>query len=169
MPDPMEHAENRGWLEEVLRRIPGFRGYLEKEYRRESDRLQRQWLIDRLQRSKRGLDALTRSLVDTGEVDALPQWERVRGKLDQLIGRIRGAVHGYSGVFDLVTVDEAVLDQVYEHDAALVNQVDELAAIVENLDKDETPPAQRASQLLDHAEQIARHWDERADILKGLD
>ena len=40
MPEPRAHMEHRGFRESILRHIPGFRGYLEKEYRRDSDALQ---------------------------------------------------------------------------------------------------------------------------------
>ena len=53
MPEPRQHTENRGWIESIGRRIPGFKGYLEKEYRRDADALQRTWLAERLQRFKR--------------------------------------------------------------------------------------------------------------------
>ena len=52
MIDPERHAENRGWIESKLRKIPGFRGYLEKEYRRESDYVVRAWMAELLQKSK---------------------------------------------------------------------------------------------------------------------
>ena len=115
MPDPKEHAENRGAVETILRFVPGFRGYLEKEYRRESDRLARAWLAEKLQRAKSGLDNFSRTQVDAGRIDALPQCNRVRGRLDRLIARLSGGVPGYSGFFDFVQVDEDVLDDVYDH------------------------------------------------------
>ena len=117
MPEPMKHAEDRNAFETVLRYIPGFRGYLEKEYRRESDALQRQWLSDRLDRSKRGLDDFGRSLVEAGKLDEVVQCDRLRGRIDKLSSRIRGAMKGYSGIFDLVRIDESVLDEVYRFDA----------------------------------------------------
>src|SRR5689334_4122132 len=115
MPEPRQHAQSRGWIESILRRIPGFKGYLEKEYRRDSDSLQRTWLADRLQRSKRSLDAYARTLVDAGKLDAVAQIDRFKGRLDKAIGRLRGAMAGYSGFFDLVQVDEASLQRVYEY------------------------------------------------------
>jgi len=114
MPEPKEHTEKRNIVETILRYIPGFRGYLEKEYRRDSDHLQREWLADRLQRSKRAIDQFSRPLADAGKIDLLPEVDRLRGKLDTLIARIRGAMRGYSGFFDLVRVDEALLDRVYQ-------------------------------------------------------
>jgi len=154
MPQPKDHAVERNLIETVLRHIPGFRGYLEREYRRESDELQRDWLADRIQRSKRAVDDLARQLVDAANVDALPQIDRMRVRLDRLLGRIRGAMQGYSGFFDLVRIDEPVLEQVYEHDAALNEQVDAFV--------------QYAEQLPGRIDEIERRWDAREDILKGV-
>ena len=133
MSEPKEHAEQRNLIETILRHVPGFRGYLEKEYRRDSDELARQWLADRLERSKRAIDDLTRPLADAGQIDALPQVDRLRGRLDKLIARIRGAMQGYSGFFDLVRVQEDLLDRIYQHDVQLMRQVDALGNAVEQL------------------------------------
>jgi len=167
MPEPRDHTEDRNWIETILRYIPGFRGYLEKEYRRESDDLQRDWLADRLQRSKREIDNLSRPLADAGQIDLLPQVDRLRGRLDKLIGRIRGAMQGYSGFFDLVRVREELLDRVYEHDAALVQKVDALSAAVEELPDQELATA--LPDLLRQCDELEERWDEREDMLKGLE
>ena len=169
MPEPRDHTENRGIIETVLRYIPGFRGYLEKEYRRESDDLQRDWLADRLQRSKRAIDELTRPLADAGQIDLLPQVDRVRGRLDRLIGRIRGAVQGYSGFFDLVEVDEELLGRVYGHDVALMQQVDALAEAVESLPDQPEKLAALLGDFLRRTDELERLWDVREDMLKGLE
>jgi hypothetical protein len=169
MPEPRDHAENRGWIETILRYIPGFRGYLEKEYRRESDTLQREWLTDRLERSKRGLDGFSRALVEAGNIDIMPQCDRLRGRIDKLCSRIEGAMKGYSGFFDLVEIDEEVLDRVYQFDAALVDRIDDFAGKVEDLEADVADADQVIKNLLEQTEEFERTWDEREDILKGLD
>jgi len=164
MPDPRQHTQNRGTLESILRRIPGFRGYLEKEYRRDSDALQREWLADCLVRAKRGLDDHTRALADAGDIDSLPQWDRVRMRIDKVSARIRGAMRGYSGWFDLVQIDEAVLDRVYDYDAKLLDEVEQFGKGLEQLNS-ETKPAELIARL----EQLEQAWDGREDILKGVD
>jgi hypothetical protein len=168
MPEPKDHAERRDFIETILRHIPGFRGYLEKEYRRESDDLQRDWLADRLQRSKRAIDDMTRPLADAGQIDLLPQIDRVRGRLDKLIGRIRGAMQGYSGFFDLVQVREDLLDEVYEYDVSLMHQVDVLARSVEKLPNEKDQVAELLEDLLEQTGELERLWDAREDMLKGL-
>ena len=169
MPEPKSHYESRNWLEQLLRRVPGFRGYLEKEYRRDSDALQRQFLADRLQRSKRGLDEYARKLVDAVQISELPQCDRLRAKLDKLIGRIRGAMQGYSGMFDLVKVNEGVLDKVYEFDVKLLDQVESLAAGVEQLATSSARPSETLPSLVSQVESIEQAWDQRHDLLKGVD
>jgi len=169
MPEPRDHAKDRPFVETIVRQIPGFRGYFEKEDRRESDALQRDWLADRLERSKRSIDALTRPLADAGQIDLLPQVDRVRGRVDKLIGRIRGAMRGYSGFFDLVQVDEALLDRVYEFDVDLIAQVDTLAGAVDDLAKNPEQMGNALGELLTQAEQLEQLWDLRADMLAGLE
>ena len=169
MPEPREHAKNRGWIESILRRIPGFKGYLEKEYRRDSDALQRSWLADRLQRSKRSLDAFARTLVDAGKLDAVAQVDRFKGRMDRSIGRLRGAMAGYSGFFDLVQVDEARLERVYEYDVKMMDAVDALGDSIEKVEHataEIAPPVQQWNDQLAAVEQAIDH---RQDLLKGLE
>ena len=168
MPEPKAHADERPALEQLLRKIPGFRGYLEKQYRRESDALGRKHLADRLERAKRGLNDYALQLVSAGQLDGGPVCDRLRAKLDRLIGRIRGAMQGYSGMFDLVQIDEAVLDKVYDFDISLVDRVEILADGIEKLPAATASPTEAIAPLQSQLAAIEQEWDQREDILKGL-
>ena len=168
MIDPKRHAENRNPLESVLRRIPGFQGYLEKEYRRESDHLARTWLADRLQQGQRSLDNAMRGLVDAGQIDRLPAWERAKNRLEGLVLKIRGAVRGYSGFFDFVRVDEGLLEQAYEHDMSLLQDVEELVQRLEHLAATPEPSETAPIQLLQQVESVERKFAKRGEMLRGM-
>jgi hypothetical protein len=168
MPDPSEHAQDRPALERMLQGIPGFQGYLQKEYRRKSDDLQRDWLAGRLERAKQALGPLTRPLADAGRIDVLPRVDMLRGRIDKLIARIRGAVQGYSGFFDLVQVNEELLDAVYDHDVYLMDQVDELAQAVEGLPGDPDQLAAALDAIDPKIDAVDREMDVRTDMLQGL-
>lgn len=168
MPDPSDHARKRPALEKMLATLPGFQGYLEKEYRRKSDDLQRDWLADRLDRAKAALGPLTRPLADAGRIDVLPRVDMLRGRIDKLLARIRGAVQGYSGFFDLVQVDEDLLDAVYEHDVYLMDQVDELAGAVDALPGDPDRLAEALDAIGPKIDAVDRELDVRSDMLRGL-
>jgi hypothetical protein len=168
MIDPQKHAENRGALESLLRNIPGFRGYLERDYRQESDFLARKWMADRLQKSKSALDEYVLGLVNAGQIDALTNCERLRTRLDGLILKMRGAVRGYSGFFDFVRVDVNLLDEVYAFDMALLQDVDALAHSIEQLaSKPDSSPA-GVQELLGRASEVGQRFDRRGELLSGL-
>jgi hypothetical protein len=168
MPEPIKHTEKRNLVESILRYIPGFRGYLEKEYRRDADALQRQWLSDRLKRAKRSIDQFARPLADAGKIDLLPEVDRIRGRLDTIIARIDGAMRGYSGFFDLVGVKEDLLDRVYQHDLQLMQDVDALADTIEQLPQSDDP-AGKLAELHAGLDDLNEKWDQRADLLAGLE
>jgi hypothetical protein len=166
--DPSQHADSRGIVESILRKIPGFRGYLEKEYRRESDHLARTWLADQVDRCKTGLDRYQRALLDAGQIDNLDECERVRTRLDTLGSRIRGAVRGYSGIFDFVRVDEDLLDDVYDHDTSLIDHVTILADSIDALSPGADAPPKVLADLLGRVEELHREFDKRSELLEGL-
>lgn len=168
MIDPQQHAKNRGVVESILQYIPGFSGYLEREYRRESDSMARNFLADRLQRAKSGLDQYGQTLVNLGAIDQLPILESLRGKIDLVINRLRGQLVGYSGFFDFVQVDEGVLADIYEHDLALLGQVEQLANEVENLKNSQLAPMQVVPELKDKVEKVLSAIDQREAMLKGV-
>ena len=169
MTEPKDYGENRNLVESILRRIPGFQGYLEKEYRRESDQLQRKWLADRLQRAKPAIDELGQSLLGAGLVDILPQLDRLRARIDKVVWQIRSGMQGYSGFFDLVRVDEELLERVYEHDVALIGRVEALAEAVEALPDDPDQIGSALPSAFDAVDAIEWEMEIRSDMLSGLE
>jgi hypothetical protein len=166
--EPERHAEKRNFVESILRHIPGFRGYLEKEYRRDSDYLARKWLADRLQGSKRGLDDYFRGVLDAGQIDAMAQLDRIRTRLDAVIAKIRGDVRGYSGFFDYVRIDEGVLDKVYDHDMSLIADVDQFANTIEALGVQPGSLQDVSSDLLRRLDDVDRNYAKRDELLQGM-
>ncbi|MAD79584.1 MAG: hypothetical protein CMJ50_01905 [Planctomycetaceae bacterium] len=166
--DPSQHADSRNLVESILRYIPGFKGYLEKEYRRDSDYLARTHLGDQLRKCKSQLDHYQRALVESAALDELPKCERLRTRVDTLESRIRGAVRGYSGFFDFVRVNEAVLDDVYDHDMALLTDVATLLDATGRLSTTDTANV-TVDDLLQQVEDLHSKFDGRTALLEGLD
>lgn len=167
MTDPSRHADSRGMLESLLRKIPGFKGYLEREYRRESDQLARNLIVDELQRAKSRLDRFQRALVDSGNLDAMGPCDRLRTQLDLVQSRVKGAMKGYSPFFGFVTVDEGVLDQVYQLDLATVNAAHDLAEQTEQLPAGAEGLA-ALTAITAKLDELGRQIDQRTKILTGL-
>lgn len=170
MTDPMRHADDRGWIEKILLWVPGFRGYLRKDYRQESDHLVRTAMALRLEKGKADLDAYLRKVVDAGGIDALTAGERVRGGCDRLINKFKAAVRGYSGFFDYVAVRENTLDEVYQHDLGVLNAVDAFAQYLSQLGSTGNPAdaAKSLDECLKQINDIETRFSKRHDLLEGI-
>jgi len=118
----------------LLDRIPGYRGYRDKEDRRDADRRVRDHLVtaytaqlNRVQQVARGM-ATQRRLSDVGPVDDFAQ------TLQHFIDRVRTATYGYGGLFGSRDVNAAALDQLRLFDGSLLAGVDELNGPIAQLE-----------------------------------
>jgi hypothetical protein len=120
-------AKLRGSLERVVAHVPGFRGYVEREDRRQADRLLREHGAARLERILDDLNGRVAraALEDRDEThELIAHVEKVRGEL-------RFADRGYSGFFEEAKLDDGLeLDRVYAQDERIAVGVAELAAQV---------------------------------------
>jgi hypothetical protein len=157
--------EDRTWLEKLGRIVPGFSGYLRKEERRDTDKILREHLAKRLERVRERLDPAMRDLTDQGGFDTLSvvnDLDRVKKALDRLIGRIRYASYGYSGLFDAVKIKEDELDRLYRFDVALIERIQSLEDAIDGL----TDPSVSSDERQDRARaaiQACREFDEHLD------
>jgi len=158
-------------LERIASYIPGYAGYKRKEVRRETDALVRRYVASVLAQAAQ---SLVLSPTDARLVAANPEarylWDSVKAALDRVTQRIDKAPHGYSGFFDLVKVDEAALEEVYQHDLALVEYAKKIAdaAAVKSLRPGSEEWAKALRELLSLIEALDAEVDKRAAILKGI-
>jgi hypothetical protein len=117
-------ADQKSWFEQIAAKIPGYGGYLEKERRRDTDKRHREHLADELKYLKAPLNNVVGELADRGRLFETRPIERITSKLDKLENRIRFASYGYSGLFDLVKIEEPQLDQLYRFDLDLTESIE---------------------------------------------
>lgn len=124
---------DRNALDELVAKIPGFRGYKEREVRRDADRVLRQHVSQLLEEQRKRLNELQVQLLDEGQVDLLDDLERIGTKVQGVINRLKTAAYGYAGLFDAVKVNEEQLDALYRFDEKLLNLVAELREALDGL------------------------------------
>jgi hypothetical protein len=167
MNEAIERArDRRNFLERIGAKIPGFRGYLEAEIRRDVDKMQRDWLAAQVDRGREALQAQVRDWSRSGNLANLDIASSVEKGLDRLANRIRHADYGSSGFFDPVKIREAELDRLYAFDLALIGTVEGLADRVENLPGTAAEPDLRT--LLDAVHAADRQFDERATVFEDV-
>jgi hypothetical protein len=97
-----EAKAGRNILERLGEKIPGYRGFQDRELRRDVDRLQREYLSSELGRLKGVLRDKARSYTDAGKIGALTGFDRLDRQLDGLSQTVRFADYGATGLFDAV-------------------------------------------------------------------
>ncbi|MEM0090762.1 MAG: hypothetical protein QXP86_04630 [Nitrososphaerota archaeon] len=162
-----------GLFEKILSYVPGYRGYKEKELRRESDRLVRMEIVNKLKMAK---DVVRKSLANpiiAQNISSEDSWrfDTFVSNLDRVIQRIDRAVAGYAGIFDAVKVKEDKLDMVIQHDLSLIEKAEALRADAESLARMEPGKEEwrkLVDELISKAGELDMLIDKRVEILKGL-
>ncbi len=107
--------------ERIALYIPGYRGYREKNLRREQDRAVRNELSRAIQGTKADLATIQRELVS--QPNLMLDVERIRTKVDRYDVDVRKAVNGYSAFHDAVKILEDDLDRLVKWDAELIDDI----------------------------------------------
>jgi hypothetical protein len=167
-----EMKDQRNWLERLTQKIPGYSGYVDRERRRDIDKLHREHLAERLRRLKAPLTDVMGVLTSTGRLFEVGPVDTAIKKLDRLENRVRFASYGYAGFFDVVKIEQEQLDSIYQFDLKLVEHVDELEKKIGELkDKATTADGLKLSsaEVTNEIDSIDKLFDERYRTINSFD
>jgi len=163
----------KGGFEKLLSKIPGFKGYLAKESRRECDKLERDFIARAFDSSREPLRRTVRAVAESGNFDALrviAGIDPLEKTIEKVANRVRFADYGYSGFFDAVKVEEPELERLYAFDLALYERAEQLEKRCRELPTlTGDPDALKAEiELLNQlVREIDRDFDQRERIVSG--
>lgn len=167
-----EAKARRNWLEKLGAMIPGFRGYQDRELRRDVDRMQREHLSKELTRLKSAARGKARDYVDAGQIGVLHLFEKLDSRLDGLSQAVRFADYGASGIFDTVKIGEPELERLYEFDVGLLEDLREVEAdLVAVPQPGQSAPAdskQALDRVVDRVTALRDKWAGRESVVAGV-
>lgn len=164
-----EAQERRNWLERLVDKIPGFRGFQDRELRREVDKLQREHLAKELGQIKQAVRGKAQAYTDAGQIGPLYLFGRMDGRLDGLSQAIRFADYGQSGFFDVVKFNEPELDALYQFDLSLVGDIARLGGDVAVIPLPGQGDVESScNQALASIATLADKWTERKNVISGV-
>ncbi len=163
-------TEDMDPFKKILQKVPGFSGYIERQKRRDSDKLLREYLFDQFRELEGRVSRMQRDFISQGELKYVDDLEATAIKLRTFADRIKTASRGYSGLFDAVNVNEDELTQIYEYDASMVDLVDEINHAIDNVESsvgtDGLPAAIR--HLETKAEEAVQAFNDRENVILGI-
>jgi hypothetical protein len=153
----------------ILSYIPGFKGYVERQSRRDADKIIRETVANRFEEQWGRVSALQRDLISQGQIADVDDLESAAIQLRTFIDRVRRATRGYSGLFDAVKINEAELASLYQYDAAMLGLSDEVARAIDHVEasigSDGFPAAIR--NLVSASRQCQVVFDKREEMVRS--
>jgi hypothetical protein len=164
-----EARGQRNILERLVDKIPGFRGFQDRELRRDVDKMQREHISAELARIKADIRDQARRYTDAGKIGALGGFDRLDRQLDGLSQAVRFADYGATGFFDPVKVGDAELQRLYEFDLSVL---DDLSALERELGAvpapGQTDPSAALEQVVQHARALEDKWKQRELVISNV-
>jgi hypothetical protein len=132
--DPLgKITEGKDLIGKVRNFLSGFVGYVDRENRREADKLLRETIAQRYEEQWSRISELQRQLISAGQLELVDDLEAATIKLRAFVDRVKGASYGYAGFFDAVRIHSDELEKVYEYDIALLEGAQNIAGAVDNV------------------------------------
>ncbi len=159
--------------ERILAGLPGFRGYKEKELRRESDKIVRNHVYQRLMEARKDLKEVFQKLSDSKMHEVLTDMDRFIMRFDRVAQKINHASYGYAGFFNIVKVEESKLDKMIEFDTNMVDSAEKIVAKADAFKKEVAKQKfektrDHLSNLEDMLETMEETFDQRDEVVKGV-
>lgn len=157
-------------FKKIVNKVPGFEGYIERQKRRDSDKLIREFIFDHFRELEGRVSRLQRDFIREGEIKYVDDLEATAIKLRTFADRIKTAQRGYAGLFDAVKINQEELSQIYEYDASMLDFVDEINHAIDNVESSVGTDGLPASirHLETKAEESVQAFDQRESVILGL-
>ena len=114
--------------------IPGFKGYVERQNRRDADKLLRDTVVRRFDEQWKRASQLQVDMVSQGMIAYVDDMERAALQLRTFIDKMSTAPRGYSGLFDAVKINEKELEAIYQYDAAFFDLAEQVGRALDNVE-----------------------------------
>lgn len=114
--------------------IPGFKGYIERQSRRDADKLLRDTVARRFEEHWKRASQLQSDMVSSGLIAYVDDMEKASIQLRTFIDKITTAPRGYAGLFDAVKINEAELQAIYQFDYAFFDLSDQVGRALDNVE-----------------------------------
>jgi len=121
-------------FKKLMSYIPGFNGYIERQNRRDADKLLRDTVARRFDEQWKRASQIQTDMVSNGQIAFVDDMEKAAINLRTFIDKISTAPRGYSGLFDAVKINEKELEAIYQFDAAFFDLAEQVGRALDNVE-----------------------------------
>ncbi len=157
-------------FKKLLGYIPGFSGYIERQSRRDADKVLRDTVARRFEEHWGRASNLQVELVSSGMIKYVDDMEKAALALRTFIDKITTAARGYSGMFDAVKINEKELEAIYQFDVAFFTLSNQIGSALDNVEAslgDEAALPAAIRNLTSLARLAVETFERRSEVVTG--
>ncbi len=150
--------------------IPGFKGYIERQNRRDADKLLRDTVVRRFDEQWKRASQLQVDMVSSGMIQYVDDIERAALQLRTFIDKLSTAPRGYSGLFDAVKINEQELEAIYQYDAAFFDLAEQIGRALDHVEAslgDEAALPAAIRNVISLARTAVETYNRRSEVVIG--
>lgn len=154
-------------FKKLLGKIPGFKGYVDRNNRRSADKLLRETIAARFDSFGQRISSLQRDLIGQGELAWVDDLEAAAIKVRTFMDRVRTASYGYAGFFDAVKINSEELAMIYQYDLSLMEAGDEVERAIDNVEASIGTEGLGSAirHLTQQAQKCVEAFDKRSEVI----
>ena len=163
--------KNQSLVERIGLYVPIYRGYKDKNLRRDEDRAVRTEVARVLERVKLDLATIQRATVN--DLELMRDTERIKSKADRYYIDVKKAVGGYSAFHTAVKILGPELDALIQWDAKLIDDAESLkgetSALVQRIDAGEKMIKVPLRELEATFDKLIEDYNGRETVMRGFE
>ena len=165
-------VSQRGSLERLVARIPGFKGYQDKAARRKADRMLRDFIVGEIDKRVSRMVQIEKLVLDKAGLSYMSKTRSTKDKMQMYQDRLKAAAPGYSAMWAANKIGAEELEKLYSFDENQIRYADKFDKALDALEK-----AISSKEGIDDAlaalDQLAQEANDafllREDVLTNLD
>ena len=157
-------------FKKLMSYIPGFSGYIDRQNRRDADKILRDTVARRFEEQWKRASQLQSDMVSSGMIAYVDDMEKAAIQLRTFIDKITTAPRGYAGMFDAVKINEKELEAVYQFDAAFFDLAEQVGRGLDNVEAslaDEAALPAAIRNVISLARTAVETYNRRSEAITG--
>jgi len=146
--------------------IPGYKGYAEREGRRDTDKILRDHISASLQQVSSIINKWSKLLLKKGKLESVSEIEEIQRKITIISDQIKFSQYGSSGFFDVVQVKKEQLDKLYLHDLAFKSKAD---ALIETIKREDSEGKIALGRIINQLNELKDALSSRGNIITEIE
>jgi hypothetical protein len=159
--------ESKNWFERMMEKVPGYKGYKEKELGREVDKIERVHVAEYVDSCLGTLDGLKLDLLKSSNLEGLGEVDAIMRKVRKVRDRIQYADYGYAGLFDTTKVGAQKIDELRAFDQGLETEAIGIRDLAAALAAGSPSLSADIGILDDKVEALDAHFSDRENLITG--